>query len=449
MFLLRVTIFLILLVSVVLIVPKAAMGQMRYLLVIALYVGAAAFVILLRWPVLGLIMTIIGGMVIPFSGPGGINITVLGILSLLGVWFFDLLVIQQKMTFVPSRTMLPLGLMIIASIIGFIIGQLPWINFAESAPLDAQIGGLLIFLLSVSACILVANLVRSLRWLEWLTWIFIGVGSIYVIGRAGGLPVDRYFQNGVVAGSMFWTWLAALALGQALVNHHLNKSVRAALFLLVAVNVYVVFMQLYDWKSGWIPVLTSIAAIFLIRYPRLARITAPLVLLPAFYYLASRAIATDEYSWGTRLDAWLIVIGVAKASPIFGLGFGNYRYYVIQVPFRGYYSYFSSHSQYVDLFAQVGLFGLAVYAWCFWEIGRLGLWLRENSPEGFALGYVYGALGGIAGTLVAGFLVDWVLPFVYNIGMAGFRASIFAWIFMGGLISLEQMVRSQVTSLKG
>jgi hypothetical protein len=40
---------------------------------------------------------------------------------------------------------------------------------------------------------------------------------------------------------------------------------------------------------------------------------------------------------------------------------------------------------------------------------------------------------------VAAFLVDWVLPFVYNIGLTGFRASVLPWIFIGGLIAIEQM----------
>jgi hypothetical protein len=40
--------------------------------------------------------------------------------------------------------------------------------------------------------------------------------------------------------------------------------------------------------------------------------------------------------------------------------------------------------------------------------------------------------------------VDWVLPFVYNIGLTGFRASILPWIFMGGLIGVEQMVRQNI-----
>ena len=60
---------------------------------------------------------------------------------------------------------------------------------------------------------------------------------------------------------------------------------------------------------------------------------------------------------------------------------------------------------------------------------------------GFAQAYIYGALGGVVGTLVAALLVDWVLPFVYNIGFTGFRGSLLLWLFLGGLVSIEQLVK--------
>jgi len=66
-------------------------------------------------------------------------------------------------------------------------------------------------------------------------------------------------------------------------------------------------------------------------------------------------------------------------------------------------------------------------------------------PEGFARAYVYGALGGLAGTLVAGMLADWLIPFVYNVGLAGFRTSVLAWLFLGGLVAMEQVIAQPPT----
>jgi hypothetical protein len=57
--------------------------------------------------------------------------------------------------------------------------------------------------------------------------------------------------------------------------------------------------------------------------------------------------------------------------------------------------------------------------------------------KGFPKAYVIGVIAGLAGTITSGILGDWVIPFVYNIGLQGFRTSIFPWIFFGGLVSLS------------
>jgi hypothetical protein len=36
-------------------------------------------------------------------------------------------------------------------------------------------------------------------------------------------------------------------------------------------------------------------------------------------------------------------------------------------------------------------------------------------------------------------LGDWFLPFIYNVGYEGFRSSVLAWVFLGGLLALEGM----------
>ncbi len=93
----------------------------------------------------------------------------------------------------------------------------------------------------------------------------------------------------------------------------------------------------------------------------------------------------------------------------------------------------------MDLIAQTGYLGLLCFLWLLTEAGSLSWRLANKVTDGFARAYSNGVLAGVIATLVAAFLVDWVLPFVYNIGLTGFRASVLPWIFMGGLIALEQM----------
>lgn len=388
-----------------LLVPLAVIGisKTRWILyaILALCLGMILLHVYHRWPVLIIIGVMAGGMFIPFAGPSGLNISIIGLACLLGLWIVEI-VVERKFKIVQSRTMLPLFLFILVSFFAFGIGQLPWFIFAQHAPLTAQLGGLAIVVFSLVAFLLTANLITDIRWLQILTWVFLALGGFYVLGRMikwGG--IDILYHGGFTAGSMFWTWLIAIAFSQAFFNHHLRLRWRMLLGILVLGTLYIAVIKSYDWKSGWFPGLVAIGAMLSFRYLKAALISTPFWLVPG-YFIANKAVGTDEYSWGTRLDAWAIVTEIAKSNPITGLGFANYYWYTPLFRIRGYAVRFNSHSQYVDLIAEVGLLGLAIFFWLFWEIGKAGWDLRKKVPDGFALAYVYGALGGLVGTLVAG-----------------------------------------------
>jgi hypothetical protein len=204
----------------------------------------------------------------------------------------------------------------------------------------------------------------------------------------------------------------------------------------------VAFFLNRDWKSGYLPAIAAVAIIVAARswWAGLAMVMGGPFMA---YFLSSQAIATDEYSYSTRLDAWKIMLEIIKVNPITGFGPANYYWYTPLYRIRGWAVQFNSHNQYIDIIAQTGVLGMACFAWLAGEVGWLGWRLRSQVPDGFAQAYVYGVLGGLGGTLVAAALADWILPFVYNIGLNGFRGSILAWLFLGGLVSLEQIVRRQ------
>jgi hypothetical protein len=424
--------------------PRIASGDNRSTLILLLFVGLAGAVVLLKWPVLGFIFTIAGGMFIGFRGPGGVNISILGVVLLIGLWAFENLARHKPFYLAPSRTVKPILVFMIFSILSFLFGQLPWFNYATKAPLEAQLGGLAIFLFSFIIFLLTPILLKDIRSLQLLTWVFIGLGAIYVAGRAVTWGrIDSIYQYGLTAGSLFWVWLVVLSFSQALLNTTLKMHWRILLFGICGLTFYVGYFQANDWVSGWFPPLLAVATIVYVRF--FLRYTVFLVPIAAIilFYLLLRLIDSDYYSWSTRLDAWLIVLNMSMANPLLGLGFGNYYWYTPLFPIRGYFVVFNSHSQFVDLIAQTGFIGLLVFFWFFWEAGKLSWQLRNIEPAGFTKAYAYGVLGGVVGTLVAASLVDWVLPFVYNIGMTGFRASILVWIFLGGLVSIEQLVNHQ------
>jgi O-antigen ligase len=278
-------------------------------------------------------------------------------------------------------------------------------------------------------------LIRDVRWLQWMTWGFLSMAALYVVARMVpglGLVANRLAQRGAGDGSLFWTWLVALAFSQAVFNRHLRTRWRVALGLLVVGTLAVALLQGRDWTSGWMPPLAALLAAipaFVIGFLRSERIR---VLLLG---------GDNDYSLSTRIEAAQILLNIVQQSnPVLGLGPSNYYWYTPMFPIRGYAVQFNSHNQYIDLLAQTGILGLLCFLWFVIALGWVGWRLRTRAPEGFARAYVYGALGGLAGTLVAGSLGDWVLPFVYNIGFQGFRASVIGWLFMGGLVAVGEIV---------
>jgi hypothetical protein len=419
-------------------------------LLVVIPLGLAAVLVLLRWPPLGFLGILFGSLFVPFSGPGGFNVAILGVALMLGLWLFEMIVRQRRIYLMPSPTTYPMIAFTISALLSFGIGQLPWYIFASNAPIVTQLGGLSISILSAGAFLMVANQIKDLRWLKTFSWAFVVIGGIYVLGRLVpdfGRITDRLFQRGAIAGSIFWVWLVVIPISQVLFNRDLGLKWKAGLVGLVLATLYVAIVQTSDWKSGYIPPLAGAAAIIGFRFKRYVWLFIPFGILLAIY-LFNEAIATDQYSYSTRLEAWQIVLEISKANPITGLGFANYRWYTPLFPIRGYRVLFNSHSQYVDIIAQTGLVGLVCFTWVFWSVGKLGWSQRDRVPEGFAKAYVIGALGGLVGMIVAGGFVDWILPFAYNIGMDGFRASILGWIFLGGVVSIEQIVKLQSTSQK-
>jgi len=419
----------------------ASQRQLTLVLILPLCVGV--ILAFLRWPSLGLIVASGAGLIVPYLGPSGLNVTMILISLLIGLWLLNMLVNQRPLQLVPSRTVWPLLSFLGIAVISFGVGQLPWLTFALHAPLGAQLGGLSIIVLSAGTFLLVANQIHDLRWLSRLTWTFLAIGALYVLIRsvlpALGLSTRNFFQP---VGTVFWIWLIAMAFSQATFNKDLHPGWRLALNGLVLVTLFFLFFLKFGDKSGWLSSFICIAVIIAARSWRAGLALVPVAILAALY-MWSGLISTDEYSISTRFDAWSIMAQIIKINPIMGLGFANYYWYTPFFPIRGYAVSFNSHNNYVDIVAQTGLVGLVCVLWIFWEVGWLGWWLRERVPAGFAQAYVYGALGGLTAMVVAGMLGDWILPFFYNIGLNGFRSSMIGWLFLGGLVSLEQMVRLQ------
>ncbi|OGO13148.1 MAG: hypothetical protein A2Z66_02700 [Chloroflexi bacterium RBG_13_66_10] len=438
------------LVAAAWVAPFTALAQRRLIVLFLLPLAAAAVVALFRWPDLGFPLAVVVSLLVPFSiatgTQTGINASVLLVGMLVGMWLFDMIARRREIRLVASPVVSPLLALMAASVISLGFGQLPWLP-THPASLNAQIGGLMILLLCPAAFLLVAHRLRHLRALEWMTWLFVGLGGIFIACfvfpslRNLGL---RLFQRAVL-DAMFWTWIVTLSFSQALLNKKLAPGWRMALVVVALGAFYVTVVMRSSWTSGWLPALVSVATILAVLRPKpvlAVGVAIGLLVLLRPSFLGSVFLSGDnEYSMSTRLEAWQILWQIIRLSPILGVGPANYYSFTTLFSIRGYSVNFNSHNNYVDIVAQTGLLGLACFVWFAVEAGRL-LWrLRNRLPDGFPRAYIYGALGGLAATLVSGMLGDWFLPFVYNVGMEGFRASGLAWMFLGGAVALEEIYR--------
>lgn len=405
---------------------------------IVLPIGVAGMLAVLRWPQLGLVGLVPVSLLLGF-GSDNMNPTVLAAVGLLGLWFFTLFLLRRPLRLPVPSIARPLIFLLAWAVVAFVIGLLPWFPTPQ-APIDAQIGGLMVFVISAGIFLMAATLINDLRWLQALVFGFLALGAVYIVTIQGPRPL-RFIAWSFPWGAtscLFYIWLVAHSFSQAAFNRRLHPALRAGLGLLCLYTLYLLFVMLYDWKSGWIPAFTVIGVILALNSPRMA-IVMGLAGLVAAPFVVADLLAGDEYSYLTRMDALVLIFQMIMRNPISGLGMANYYHYTPLFPIRGYAVNFNSHNQYVDLVAQTGVIGLGLYLWFFVELALFSLDLWRRRMDDFSRAYVNACIGGLAAMVLAGLLGDWVLPFVYNVGLVGMRSSLMGWLFLGGMVALAQI----------
>ena len=435
--------------AVSLALPFLRSQNLAFLLAAAI-AGMVAVYVFMRWPSLGVVLVVFVTMLVPLPDQivsrlgGSLNTTILYMMFLLGLWFFDMFVRQREFKLAPARANAPLLVLLLVVFISFINGRINYYGFTQLASISAQIGGIAIFILSIGAFWLAANRLSGIDWLQRLTWLFVFLGGIYIAIRLTPQTDTLFrgiFQYGSDA-SIFWIWIVAMTASQALVNKKLSPRLRWGLFGLLAAIFYVSLSQAYDWKSGWLPAGIGLVMIFWVvagRFRVPVMLVGVLIVLFGFSTLGNLVSGQENVSLPSRQEAWKVVLEISKANPVIGLGPANYYWYTTILTFMGNRVNLSSHNNFIDIYAQLGLVGLFSFLWFAWEVWWLGWRLQLTEPDGFSRAYAVGALGGLVGTLVSGMLGDWFLPYVYNVGLIGFRSSVFAWLFLGGLVLIDRV----------
>lgn len=414
-------------------------------------------VVIMRHLRLGLLALIALALVLPLPistgsevslRPVALLVPALCLLVLMG------LLLRKKYVLPSSAVHLPLGLFLVAGLISLGIGNIIWdpevprkANFILVQ--TAQWG---IFAFSACAFWLTAILADQEIWLRRMVATFLIVGGVLALLRVCPLTFPMYLalSSGAVDRAPFWMLLVALAGGQLLFNRQLNRLLQVALVVLLAAAIYYCFFLERATAAFWVGAAAAAGVLVWLRFPR---VRMPIVLVFAVLLTTGKVSSAiwdfaggdDEWleSGGSRIALIQRVVEVTMRNPITGLGPAAYRPYANMKPMQYGRAYWltpliNSHNNYVDLFAHTGLVGLGIFLWFMTALALLGGRLHRRYSQGFLAGYVNGMLAAIAGSIVIMFLLDWILPFVYNVGFLGFQASVLVWLFLGGLVAIDQ-----------
>jgi O-antigen ligase len=201
-----------------------------------------------------------------------------------------------------------------------------------------------------------------------------------------------------------------------------------------------------QWLSGWIVVSVPIGLLLLFRFPRTALgLAVPAV---AFFLYWKFDLVLRVYDLAeregdfTRLTLWLDAIDLMARRPLFGVGPGNYLDYNLRYGTIG-MSMSSPHGNYQQLAAETGLVGLGFALWLFYRALALGWSLFRRARDPLVRSLAIAAACSLAGQLTAAVVGDFVLPSYHNGGYQLVTSTIYAFVAMGLLISLERLDAGQ------
>jgi O-antigen ligase len=223
----------------------------------------------------------------------------------------------------------------------------------------------------------------------------------------------------------------------------LNKWFLGALLALAAAYVVWGLILHVTWLAGWLPGVIAVGVLVTIR-TRVGAVLAGLVVVVVLFFnmawINSVLAAEEDESGVTRMAAWETNWLITREHLLFGTGPAGYAaYYMTYYPQSG----MATHSNYIDILAETGLTGFAIYAWLIGSILWTGVkvnW-RLRHQTGFLRAMACAGLAGaIACTVMMGF-GDWLIPFAYTQTIMGFDYAIYNWIFMGTLIVVDRLTQ--------
>ncbi|HLF25338.1 MAG TPA: O-antigen ligase family protein [Anaerolineae bacterium] len=402
-------------------------------------IGVSILIVLafkLDWGVLLLLLVTLFlpvGFATGSQSPITISLALTAVLGL--AWFVRMPVERKRVSLLPSplnRPLLAFAAVAIVSLIWSNITRDPFVRVWESFP-RAQLGALSTMVLSPVAALLITNQLKTAKHIRRFIGCFLVAGILGLIRSFGDLNLP--FPN---TRGLFPLWIITLTAGQALFNEKLSRRVRLFFLAIAAAWFIYQFGQGITWKSGWLPPLVALLGLSVLRSRALFAVAliAGMIFVFAKWDSLSRSFEEEQVESGnTRAAAWEINWQFTHEHLFLGMGPAGYAvYYMTYVPNQG----MATHNNYIDVVAQTGVLGLAIFAWMLLAGGRAA-WetTRRIRSRGFDYALAISLLCGYAGLIVAMALGDWFIPFAYTQGIAGYDYTVWGWMMIGLIMLLH------------
>jgi hypothetical protein len=359
-------------------------------------------------------------------------------LVLAGLWLLKMLTVERRLSLLPSalnRPVLGFGLVVLISLVWSNIFRDSLVIVWPSFPFVQVTSSLVMIMLPVLS-LMVINYFDDLKWLRRLVILMLLAGLLGLVSEFA-LPVISVQTRGT-----FTMWVVSLALGLLFWTQR-NWWLKLALILIVLGWCYWSFGLRITWLASWLPTLVALLVLFFMRSYKLLLLLVAVALIWGYFnqdYLVSIFASEQEESGLTRLAAWGQNWLITREHLLFGTGPAGYAVY--------YMTYFpqdamATHSNYIDIISQLGVFGFGFYLWTLGSAAWFGFRLcrRLKGRRDFTEALANAAFAGVVGCLVINAFGDWVIPFAYTQGVSGYDYAAYNWLFIGALFALDRLTR--------
>jgi hypothetical protein len=359
------------------------------------------------------------------------------------IWFIRSLIVNKKLVLKPFPINVPLFgflLTIPISVVWSILFRDPFVHTWNTF-LVMQIATAIVMIMLPASFLIVGNFVRDMKTLKIMVVLLLIAGVLGFFFDYGISPL-RINTKG-----LFTMWVVGMSVGLALFNQKLPAFARGLLLMLAAIWIYYRFGQNISWLAGWLP---SFSVLFILLFMRSKKMAFAFILLMVIliaansqFYEEALADETNESGY-TRLAAWRLNWSITREHLLFGTGPGGYAAYLMSYyPSRG----MATHSNYIDLIAQLGIVGIFFYVWFFVKLALMGynLCRRLRGRYDFAEGLANVAFAGTVGCIVAMAFGDWLIPFPYTQSIGSFDYINYSWLLMGSTLVLDRLTKTDET----